>query len=191
MSRRDPNRKTKVGEKVWKPPLNKSYELLTLTNSELNYKIRPAGFRPTGKMRQVKQTCLLSTIRTRCVMRGQFPKTAVCITMYNENEAELLATLSGVCHNYNSLRLDSRAKFTKDDMLVVVICDGYERIPESFKKMAREQEFLDEELLVAHGYMNKSVDETGKVNYSMRPIKEIMNPEVPEEEHPQNMLHLF
>lgn len=140
MSRRVPGQKTsRTSAKEWKPPLNKSYELLTLTNSDLNYKIRPAGFRPTGKMRQVKQTCLLSTIRTRCVMRGQFPKTAVCITMYNENEAELLATLSGVVHNYNCLRLDSRAKFTKDDMLVVVICDGYDRIPESFKKVAREQ----------------------------------------------------
>jgi hypothetical protein len=66
----------------------------------------------------------------------------------NENEAELLHTLSGVIHNYNCLRLDEKTKFTKDDMVVVVICDGYERIPESFKKLAREKRFLDEQLLV-------------------------------------------
>lgn len=144
-----------VKDKTWKPPLNKSYELLCLTNSELNHKIRPAGFRPTGKCRQVKSTCLLSKIRTRCIMRKAWPKMAVCITMYNEDESELLTTLSGVIHNYNCLRLDSKTKFSKDDMLVVVICDGYDRIPESFKKLGRERGFLDEERLVTMGYMNK------------------------------------
>jgi len=73
---------------------------------------------------------------------------AVCITMYNEDEDELLHTLSGVVHNYNCLRLDARHKFTKDDMVVVVICDGYDRIPESFKQFARDKLFLDEELLI-------------------------------------------
>jgi len=37
--------------------------------------------------------------------------------------------------------------FTKDDFLVVVICDGYECIPESLKTLAREKGFLDEALL--------------------------------------------
>ena len=99
-------------------------------------------------MRQIKNNCLLAKIRMRCRIRKSNPKMAVCITMYNENEAELLHTLSGVIHNYNCLRLDEKTKFTKDDMVVVVICDGYERIPESFKKLAREKRFLDEQLLV-------------------------------------------
>ena len=43
--------------------------------------------------------------------------------------------------------LDSKHKITKDDFMVCVICDGYERIPESLKKLAREKRFLDEEVL--------------------------------------------
>jgi hypothetical protein len=57
--------------------------------------------------------------------------------MYNENESELQHTLSGIMQNYICLKLDEKTKFTKDDFLVVVVCDGYERIPESFKKFAR------------------------------------------------------
>lgn len=80
---------------------------------------------------------MLGKIRTRCQIRGVNPKIAVCITMYNESEEELLHTLSGVIHNFNCLKLNPETKFTKDDMVVVVICDGYERIPETFKDLAR------------------------------------------------------
>jgi len=132
----------------WKPAINVSYETVVLANTALNGKIRPAGFKSSGKMRQIKNSCLLSKIRMRCRIRKSNPKMAVCITMYNEDEAELIHTLKGVIHNYNCLRLDERTKFTKDDMVVVVICDGYERIPESFKKLARDKLFLDENLLI-------------------------------------------
>ena len=72
---------------------------------------------------------------------------AVCITMYNEDENELRHTLRGCLHNYNTLKADPNSNFTKDDFLVVLIVDGYERIPASFKEMAREKGFLDEEVL--------------------------------------------
>ena len=68
-------------------------------------------------------------------------------------------TLKGVLHNYNCMRLNEGKKFTKDDFLVVVVCDGYEKIPESFKELAREKGFLDEEILVQKGYM--TVDRKG------------------------------
>lgn len=115
------------------------------------------------------------------------PKMAVCITMYNEDESELLHTLSGVIHNYNCLRLDEKTKFTKDDMLVVVICDGYERIPESFKKLAREKKFLDENMLVQKGFMVK--DKEG--NLKMKNIRDLMDSSVADIDVPQNLLHLF
>ena len=67
--------------------------------------------------------------------------------MFNEDEAELRTTLQGLLHNYNCLKLDKKHKFSKDDFLVVFICDGYERLPESLKKLAREKKFLDEEVL--------------------------------------------
>ena len=72
---------------------------------------------------------------------------AVCITMFNEDEDELKTSLRGLLHNYNCLKLDPKHNFSKDDFLVVVICDGYDRIPESLKKFAREKKFLDEEVL--------------------------------------------
>ena len=67
--------------------------------------------------------------------------------MYNEDEGELRNTLSGLLHNYNTMKLDDKHDFGKDDFLVCLICDGYDKIPESFKKIAREKHFLDEEML--------------------------------------------
>jgi len=76
---------------------------------------------------------MLSKINARCKIRGSNPKLAVCITMYNEDESELKTTLSGLLHNYNTLRMDDKHAFSKDDFLVAVVVDGYDKIPESFK----------------------------------------------------------
>jgi hypothetical protein len=111
---------------------------MALADSKLNVKIRPCGFRSSGKMRKIKNTCLISKVKTRCRIRGKNPKVAVCITMYNEDEGELKTTLKGVIHNYNELRLDPTLDFKKEDLVVFLICDGYDRIPESFKKFATD-----------------------------------------------------
>lgn len=95
----------------------------------------------------------MARIKTRCRIRKMNPKLAVCITMYNEDETELQNTLRGLMHNYNTLRLDPRTDYTKDDFLVVVVCDGYERIPESLRKLGRQKQFLDERILFAKGFM--------------------------------------
>ena len=91
---------------AWKPPQNMSYETLCLTNSELNSMIRAAGFRSNGKFRTIKNTCLLSKIKTRCRLRKRNPAMAICVTMYNEEVEELRNTLSGLIHNYNLFRLE-------------------------------------------------------------------------------------
>lgn len=57
-------------------------------------------------MRRIKNTCLLSKIKTRCRIRNKNPSLAVCITMYNENEDLLKYTMAGVLHNYNELKND-------------------------------------------------------------------------------------
>lgn len=129
---------SQVVEAEWKPPTNISYETMVLTNTELNCKVRPAGFRPSARYRQIKNTCMLAKIRTRCRLRKQNPRLMVCITMYNEDEKELQTTLAGLLHNYNCFKLDEQLKFTKDDFLVCVIVDGYDKIPESFKERARQ-----------------------------------------------------
>ena len=53
-------------EQAWKRPTRTTYETLVLTKSEFNSKVRGAGFRPNGKARHIKKTCLLSKIYQRC-----------------------------------------------------------------------------------------------------------------------------
>lgn len=67
--------------------------------------------------------------------------------MYNENEDELKNTLTGLIHNYNELRGDPKLDFKKEDFIVFLICDGYDKIPESFKKYATEKNFFDVSVL--------------------------------------------
>lgn len=64
------------------------------------------------------------------------PKMVVCITMYNEKVAELKTTIKGVISNYNELRADKKLKYRKEDMLIFLICDGYDNIKSEFKKYA-------------------------------------------------------
>lgn len=113
---------------------------------------------------------------------------AICITMYNEDEVELKNTLKGIVHNYNCFRAeDDKYGLSKDDFVITIVCDGYDRIPDSFKALARDKGFLDEDLLVQRGFMDK--DEKG--TYKMKPLKDIMDNTVPEEEIPKNILHLW
>src|SRR5205085_69447 len=121
----------------------------------LNCKIRPCGFRPKDKMRKIKNTCLIAKMKTRNRLQGKTPKLAVCITMYNENEKELKNTLAGVIYNYNELRNDESLNFKKDDFIVFLICDGYDRIPESFKKYATEKNFFDFNILKEREFVNQ------------------------------------
>jgi cellulose synthase/poly-beta-1,6-N-acetylglucosamine synthase-like glycosyltransferase len=97
-------------------------------------------------------------------------------------------TLRGVLHNYNCMRVDQGKDFTKDDFLVVVVCDGYDRIPESFKALAREKGFLDEDLLINKGFMKQ---DPRNGTYKMKPLRDIMDDEVPNDKVPGNLLHIF
>mmetsp|Transcript_29073 Transcript_29073/g.21058 ORF Transcript_29073/g.21058 Transcript_29073/m.21058 type:complete len:253 (+) Transcript_29073:227-985(+) len=178
------NNITSFKDAPWKPAKNISYETMALSNSNLNCKVRPCGFRQNGNMRQIKKTCLLSQIRTRCRLRKRNPKLALCVTMYNENEDELKTTLSGCLHNYNCLKVDEKHQFTKDDFLVVVICDGFENIPASFKEFGKEKKFYDENVLITKGFMEKKDDK-----WKMKQMKDLMDPSV--KKIPSNILHLF
>jgi hypothetical protein len=130
---------------------------------------------------------MMSKIRTRCRIRKENPKLAVCITMYNEELSELQTTLKGLLHNYNCLKLDPETDFTKDDFLVVVVCDGYDNIPDSIKTLGREKGFLDEEALFQKGFMD--VDRDGK--WKMKKLCDVMDEGVPKEKVPNNLLHCF
>ena len=137
-----PVRETQITHKTlreqgWKKPTRTTYETLMLTKSEFNSKVRGAGFRSNGKARHIKKTCLLSKVYQRCFdIRKRAPALAVCITMYNEHVGELKTTLRGLIHNYNCFRSDSSYNFKKDDFLIFIVCDGYDRIPQCFKDLA-------------------------------------------------------
>ena len=101
--------------------------------------------------------------------------------MYNENESELKSTLRGLIHNYNCFRSDKNFKLTKDDFLIFIVCDGYNAIPESFKKHAREKGFLDESILEHKGFMER---DARSGNLVMRDLRDVMDTTVPENEVP-------
>jgi hypothetical protein len=170
---------------VWKPAKFESYETLGLTRSKLNPTIRPCGFLPSGKSRMIKNTCLVGRMKKLNLLKKTNPKLAVCITMYNENESELQTTISGVLQNYNSMYLDPEIKMRQEDMVVVLICDGYDNIPESFKEYAREHHFLDEDILLEKGFME--LDRDGKLK--MKQMSEIVEDHV--KDVPKNVLHMF
>ena len=131
-------------------------------------------------MRHIKKTCLLAKIKTRCRIRKKDPALAICITMYNENESELKNTLRGLIHNYNCFRADPNFDLSKDDFLIFIVCDGYDRIPESFKKLGREKGWIDEQSLMDKGFMEK--DREGK--FKFRNIEDIMDKKVKPEDVP-------
>ena len=120
---------------------------MVLAETKMNKRPRPCGFRATGKWRKIKQTCLLSKIKGMSRAQETQLKLAVCITMYNENEEEFKTTLRGVIENYNKLKSDKELNFKKHDMLVFLICDGFERIPKTFLEYAAKKEFYDFETL--------------------------------------------
>ena len=117
--------------------------------------------------------------------QGTTPKLCVCITMYNENEAELKTTISGVLQNYNVMSMDPDIQMKQQDLIVVCVCDGYDNIPESFKQYATENQFLDIEMLKEKGYMYE--DRDGK--WKMKTMEDLMDKGV--KDVPKNILHLF
>jgi hypothetical protein len=44
----------------------------------------------------------------------------------------------------------------QEDLIVVLVCDGYDKLPESFKEYAREHQFLDETILIEKGFMEEN-----------------------------------
>ena len=168
-----------IMEVDYKPRSETSYETLMLTKSDFNSKIKGAGFRKDGKPRQIKKETLLAKLRTRSLIREKRPAIAICITMYNEEEVELKATLKGLIHNYNCLRAEQdRYNLQKDDFLICIVCDGYDKIPDSFKKFARDKGFLDEDTLVDQGFMDKD-EKTG--NYKFKNLSDVMDENLTED----------
>ena len=56
-------------------------------------------------------------------------------------------------------------------MVVVCVCDGYDKIPASFKKYAKDKGFFDEEILKAKGFMKQ--ERNG--SWTMKTMEELMD----------------
>ena len=81
--------------------------------------------------------------------------------------------------------LDKRVKMRQQDLVVVCVCDGFDKIPDSFKKYATQNKFFDVSILKKKGFMYKDRDDTWK----MKTMEELMDKNV--KEVPKNLLHLF
>ena len=73
--------------------------------------------------------------------------------MYNEDEQLFKYTMSGILHSYYALFEDPDVQMTQNDFLIYLICDGYDKIPESFKDYAKKTGFFDEDLMLENGSM--------------------------------------
>ena len=98
----------------------------------------------------------------------------------------LKTTLRGLIHNYNCFRNDPRYEIEKDDFLVFIVCDGYERVPDCLKKLAKDKGFLDESILETKGFAKRDAH-TGQLQ--MKPLRDVMDKSVPDKDVPNN-LHL-
>ena len=163
-------------QQQWKPAKYVSYETMGLTTTKLNPTVRPCGFRTNGRNRTIKSTCLLARMKRLNMLRKSNPKLAVCITMYNENENELKDTMTGVLQNYNIMFKDPDVKMRQHDLVVVCVCDGFDKIPESFKKYATDNQFLDVDVLKQKGFMK----EEREGQWTMKTMQELMDKSVKE-----------
>ena len=134
-----------AGKPLVKTAKQHSYDTMQLLVGDIE--VLPRGFGHRGERRRLKRSTLLGRLKKRCNKRGRPPKMAVCITMYNEEVRELIDTITGVMHNYNALRDDLSCAFTGDDMVVVLVADGFDKLTEPFLEFAKEKQFFDEDLL--------------------------------------------
>jgi hypothetical protein len=107
----------------------------------------------------------------------------------------LARTLDGIIYNYNELRQDPILEFNKNDMIVFLICDGYDNIKDDFKAYMSKHHLFDFDGISNSGFMqeNKSTDEKGNPvsKWSMRDMKDLVDENVSTEKIPKNILHMF
>jgi len=73
--------------------------------------------------------------------------------MYNEDDDLFKITLSGVIQNFNVMTMDDGLKFTGQDMVVCLVCDGFDKIPTEMKDYMRRHKLFDERILQEKGFM--------------------------------------
>jgi len=107
----------------------------TMDMIEINkdsHKYIPCGFNKSGQFRLINKESHVGRLRSGHQAANSNPKMIVCITMYNEDEEELKFTMRGVLQNFEAMVQDPDIRMKRDDLIVVLICDGAAQIPKSF-----------------------------------------------------------
>jgi len=164
-----------------------NYEVITLIKTDAqSTNFIPCGFLKNGQIRPIYGNSLIGRIKRYHHNNGTNPKLMVTITMYNEDVDEFKLTMRGIMQNYEVLCQDPKIRMKRNDLVVVLCCDGFDKIPQSFIDYLTELKALDAKLLREKGYAY--IDEaTGRTK--MRPIKDFMEQGM--ENYPNNLLHVF
>jgi len=112
----------------------------------------PCGFLKNGQIRPIYGNSLIGKMKRFHQRNGTKPKMLTCITMYNEDEFELKYTMRGILQNFEVMIQDPAIKMKKNDLLVVVCCDGLDKVPQSMIDFLTERKALDLNLLREKGF---------------------------------------
>ena len=107
-----------------------NYECITMIKTDGNSgNFIPCGFLKSGQIRPIYGNSLLGRIKRYHHNHGTVPKLMCTITMYNEDVEEFKLTTSGILQNYEVLCQDPKVRMKRNDLLVVLCCDGFDKIP--------------------------------------------------------------
>ena len=81
--------------------------------------------------------------------------------------------------------MDGSVKVRQKDMVVVCVCDGFDKIPQSFLDYATKNQFFDINVLKEKGFLKEGRD--GK--WEMKEMDDLMDKNA--KNVPKNILHLF
>jgi chitin synthase len=147
-------------------------------------RVYPEGFSfKTGRRTPLHPNTLLKKLDDRRTIEGIKPKLVICVTMYNEDEKELMDTLAGVMDNYVELCNDPTVDFVRDDLICCLVSDGFS-ITEDFKKFATAKSFFNEEEL-----RRTAMNEVKPGKFEMKNIDDVYQGD--EDKKPNNLLHCF
>ena len=73
---------------------------------------------------------MLSSLKSKVEFKGQSMRFLTVITMYNEDFDEIEFSMSGLLQNCVELAQDKRIEMEDDEMTVVIVCDGHDKIPD-------------------------------------------------------------
>ena len=164
-----------------------NYETVSMIKTDqVNHNFIPCGFLKNGQIRPIYGNSLIGRVKRYHHNQGTIPKLMACITMYNEDVIQFKTTMRGLIQNYEVLCQDPSINMKKNDLVVVLCCDGFDRLPESFIDFLEERKALDRNLLIDKGFAN--IDPITK-KMKMRPIEDFMEPGL--ESYPNNLLHMF